>query len=188
MTDNEWLMLMKKSPQKAHFALINEYGNLVYAIVLNKLKGNASREEIEDCVSDVFVEIFRSTDKFIESRGSLKGFLSTIAKNIAVNTYKRIIYQHRITSPIEDKEIDLPFSDESNPEEETNIKLLHERLWDIVYSLGEPDTSIIVYQYFYELKVNEIAKKLSMTSAAVQKRSIRARKHIKKILESEKYL
>ena len=65
--------------------------------------------------------------------------------------------------------------------------MFRERLWEIVESLGEPDTSIIIYQYFYDLTVREISEKVSMTPAAVQKRSIRARERIKKILKSENY-
>lgn len=186
MTDAEWLHLLEKSPQKAHLALINKYGNLVYAIVISKLRGCAVREDIEDCVSDVFVEVFKSTDKFCESKGSLKGFVSTIAKHVAINAFQRITYRRNNSVSIEEDAPELPYSDE-NPENSTQKKFLQKRLWEIVNSLGEPDASIIIYQYFYDLTVREIAEKISMTPAAVQKRSIRARERIKKVLESENY-
>ena len=48
--------------------------------------------------------------------------------------------------------------------------------------MGEPDSSIIVYQYYYDCSVREIAERLSMTADAVQKRSLRARKKIGKLL------
>ncbi len=186
MTDAEWLHLMKKSPQKAHLALIDKYGNLVYAIVISKLRGCAGREDIEDCVSDVFVEVFRSTDKFCESKGSLKSYISIIAKHIAINAFQRITYRQNISMSIEDEGVELLPSDDS-PENNTQNKLFRERLWEIVESLGEPDTSIIIYQYFYDLTVREISEKVSLTPAAVQKRSIRARERIKNILISENY-
>lgn len=186
MTDTEWLHLMEKSPQKAHLALIDKYGNLVYAIVISKLRGCAVREDIEDCVSDVFVEVFRNIDKFCESKGSLKSFISTIAKHIAINTFRRITYRKNNSVSIEEDNVELPPSDET-PEDQTNKKFFRNRLWEIVKSLGEPDASIIIYQYFYDLTVREISEKVSMTPAAVQKRSIRARERIKKVLVNENY-
>lgn len=184
MNDTEWFSLLKKSPQKAHAVLIDKYGNLVYAIVLDKLRNCAGREELEDCVSDVFVEVFRNTDKFDESKGSLKGFISIIAKRTAINAFQRLTYRRNITSSIEEEGTELPPCNDT-PETETHDKMFRSRLWEIVESLGEPDSSILVYQYFYEMKVSDIAEKLSMSAAAIQKRSIRARERIKKILEKE---
>jgi len=52
--------------------------------------------------------------------------------------------------------------------------------------LGEPDSEILILQYFYSRPVKEIAAKLSMTTAAVNKRSIRARKKLREIFEAGK--
>lgn len=186
MTDTEWLALLKRSPRKAHSVLIEQYGNLVYAIVINKLRSCAEREEIEDCVSDVFVKVFESAAKFDPEYGTLKSFISTIAKNTAIDGFRRLTCRRNVTSSIEDDGIILPPADDS-PEEETQQKLFRRRLWEIVRSLGEPDTSIIVFQYFYDLTIREIAKKLSMSADAVQKRSLRARKRIGQILLDENY-
>jgi len=97
MNDKEWFVLLKKSPHDALSTLIEQYGNLVYTIVYSKLNSCADRYEIEDCVSDVFVEIFQNTDKFTETKGSLKGFVSIIAKRTAINSYKRIMSKYITT-------------------------------------------------------------------------------------------
>ncbi|MDE6679287.1 MAG: sigma-70 family RNA polymerase sigma factor, partial [Ruminococcus sp.] len=84
---------------------------------------------------------------------------------------------------IDDEDLILPPS-ESDTEDEAENRIFRKNLWDIVRSLGEPDSSIIIYQYFYNRKITEIAKILGMTSGAVQKRSLRARKKIGTILEN----
>ena len=89
-------------------------------------------------------------------------------------------------SDIDDENIIIPPAS-YDIEEETEKRILNSNLWNTVKSLGEPDSSIIVYQYFYNYKVNEIAKILKMTSNAVQKRSIRARKKIGTILKDGDY-
>lgn len=187
MKDKEWLVLLKKSPQNALSALIDQYGNYVYTIVYSKLKGCADRGEIEECVSDVFVEIIQNTDKYTESKGSLKVFLSVIAKRTAINAFKRISYRQNTTEFINDEDFEISASNKT-PYEETENKIFREKLWDTVKSLGEPDSTIIICQYFYDMTVSQIANKLEMSSAAVHKRSQRARERIRKILENEKYL
>ena len=184
MTDVKWLELLEKSPKKAHTMLIEEYGGYVYAVVIDKLRSLCSSEEIEDCVSDVFVELFTNIHNFDSSKGSLKGYISVISKRAAINAYRKLSYRQHITMQADDEETEIPVSAD-NPEEDVQKKLFRQRLWEIVEGLGEPDSSIIVYQYFYDFKVSDIAEKLRMTAAAVQKRSLRARQKIKKILEKE---
>lgn len=184
MTDIQWLEILKISPKKAHTMLIEEYGGYVYAVVIDKLRSLCSSEEIEDCVSDVFVELFTNIHNFDSSKGSLKGYISVISKRAAINAYRKLSYRQHITMSADDEETEIPVSAD-NPEEDVQKKLFRQRLWEIVEGLGEPDSSIIVYQYFYDFKVSDIAEKLRMTAAAVQKRSLRARQKIKKILEKE---
>ena len=184
MTDTEWYSLMQSAPREARRALIDQYANLVYAIVLNKLKGSASREDIEDCVSDVFVAVFENAEKYRPEGGSLKGYISTIAKRTAVDAWRRLTCRQNATAYIDEAELILPPAPD-DPEEEATEKMQKNRLWEIVQSLGDPDTAIIIRQFFYEQTAREIGKALSMTAAAVQKRSVRARKRIKELLEAE---
>ena len=186
MTDKDWAEMMNKSPQTACKKLIDEYGDLVYAIVINKLKGTADSETIDDCVSDIFVEILRNTDKFLLSRGTLKGFISTIAKNTAIDTFRSLSYRRSVTVSADSEDVVLPPASDRT-DDEIEDRLFRRHLWDIVKSLGEPDTTIITYQFFYDMTVQNIADKLKMSYAAVQKRSFRARERIKKILLSENY-
>ena len=187
MTDYEWRQLITDCRQRGYRVLIDQYSNLVYAIVLNKLKSVASQEDIDDCVSNIFVEVFNNAETYSPSNGTLKGYLSTIAKRTAIDAYRRLTYQKNITSSIDEEEIILQ-SDQKNPEEETEQRLSNQQLWQLIKELGEPDTSIIIRQYFYEQSTREIAKALSMTAAAVQKRSIRARKRLKITLECKEYM
>ena len=48
--------------------------------------------------------------------------------------------------------------------------------------LTEPDSTIIIQQYYYNRTASEIAKAISMTASAVQKRSVRARSKLKELL------
>ena len=47
MTGNEYCALYKKSRDRAYDALFENYCDYVYAIVYNKLRSTASREDME---------------------------------------------------------------------------------------------------------------------------------------------
>ena len=184
MTDSEWVFLMKKSPEKGYRALIEQYGNLVYAIVLNKIKNVASREDIEDCVSDIFVEMFQNAFNYSQDNGTVKGYLSIIAKRRAIDAYRKLNGYNSKISSIDDDSTELPPSDD-NPAREAETNITKRSLWNNIQKLGEPDTSIITLQYFYDKSTAEIGLLLKMTASAVQKRSIRAREKLKKMLSIE---
>nr|WP_303838497.1 sigma factor-like helix-turn-helix DNA-binding protein [Ruminococcus flavefaciens] len=48
--------------------------------------------------------------------------------------------------------------------------------------LGDPDSTIIIQQYYYNRTAKEIAKSISMSAAAVQKRSSRAKQKLRILL------
>ena len=59
MTEIDLRLLMAKSIQKCHRAIFDNYCNYVYAIVINILRSCGSKEDIEDCVSEIFMKIYK---------------------------------------------------------------------------------------------------------------------------------
>lgn len=186
MNDAEWQQLLESSPRDAYEYLVEQYGGLIYAIVINKLGRFGTREDVEDCVSDIMVEFLKNAGSFSAGTGSLKAYISTIAKFMAIDAFRRISGQNNHYSGIDDEEANL-LPSENDTENEAEKRIFRQQLWNIVQSLGEPDSSIIIYQYFYNRKISEIARILGMTSGAVQKRSLRARKKIGAMLENGDY-
>ncbi len=184
MNEEKIVDMLEKNPKKAHSLLIETYGRYVYAVVADKLRDLCSNEDIEDCVSDVFVELFTEIHGYDSRKGTLKAYISVIAKRIAINTYNSTAYRMNNTiSTDSDEGVILKTTE--NPCDDLDKKAFRQRLWEIVDSLGEPDSRIIVWQYFYGLKLSDIAEKMVMSVGAVQKRSVRARKRIRQILEKE---
>ena len=58
MTDNELQHLLKAEPERGQREFYDKYFNYVYTIVFAKLKGAASVNDVDECVSDVFVQCF----------------------------------------------------------------------------------------------------------------------------------
>ena len=182
MTGNEYNALCRKSPDKAYKVLFDEYCNYVYAIVYNKLHSCASREDIEECVSDIFADIYFKYDTQSEYQGDLKGYIGTVAKRRAINKFHNLSSRTDDTLSLED-EILSNLKIETDIESETEHTELCNLIIDKIIELGEPDSTIIIQKYYYNRSSSEIAKVLIMKASAVRMRCKRAMKKLKKTLE-----
>lgn len=184
MTDNEYHKIYDKDPSAAQTALFDEYLNYVYAIVYNKLRSCGSREDMEECVGDVFSAVFISYDRNGKFDGDLKGFIGTIASRTAIQMYRKLV-RHSDTVYLEDELNET--ADTERVEERTERNAMQRTLLRLIKSLGEPDSDIILQKYYYNMNSNEIADKHSMSPASVRMRCSRALKKLKDLLSTEGY-
>ncbi|EWM54154.1 RNA polymerase sigma factor [Ruminococcus flavefaciens] len=181
MTDQEFKKHMEQSPEECMRAIFNEYCNYVYVIAATKLKNCSTAEDIEECVSDTFTEVFKKINNLGDRDGDLKGFIGVIAKRKAIDMYRKLNVKAEKTISADDEVIREISSGESIIES-SELSERNYILFNKIKELGEPDTSIIIKQYYYNMTVAEIGRAISMTADAVQKRSIRARQKLKKML------
>ena len=71
MTDKELLDLFDTNRQKATTVLIEQYSALVYTIIYSKLGKLCPKEDIEETVSDVFIQLCRYADRIDLTKGSI---------------------------------------------------------------------------------------------------------------------
>ena len=169
MTGSELYSLLESSPHKAVF---DEYCRYVYTIVFNQLRTYGSREDIEECVSDIFADIYLSFENKSEYHGDLKGYIGSIAKRRAIDAYRSISVKYGRTVPIDSApdSIDNGF----DLEEKAEKNELRQLLINAVNELGKPDSDIIIQKFYYNMSSREIANNLSMKASAVRMRCGRA--------------
>ena len=109
MTDKEYHILFNKSPREAQDTLFEEYFSYVYTIIFNKLRSCAAKEDIEECVSDVFADVFEYFDNNSERESSIKGFISTVAIRKAINMFHSLSRKNGRTVSLEESGADSTF-------------------------------------------------------------------------------
>lgn len=180
MTERELRTLISRSPSEGHRALFDQYSSYVYAIVWDKLRNAGSREDADECVSDVFAEVFRHLDTVYE--GSLKGYIGTVAKRKAINAFRRLSTDSGKTVSLEEG---LDISSDMDVAEDYERSVASRLLLDKVLSLGEPDATIILQKYYYDRNSAEIARIVHLTPVAVRMRLSRALKRLRKLLPDD---
>ncbi len=158
--------LLRRDPERALNKMLNAYSGLVYHAAAAVL-GRSSHEEIEECVSDAFLVIYKSRERLDFSQGSVKAYLCATARNLAIN---------RLNRNAGAKEVPLnELSRAADETEEVAIRRLEaEELIGAVLTLGEPDSKIILYRYYFSLPSKEIAKLLGIKPNTVDQRLRRA--------------
>ena len=181
MTHEEFRNKLKISPQKAHKELFETYCSYVYTIVFNRLRSSASREDIEECVCDVFADVYCCYDEEKDVSGDISGFIGTIARRKAGLFYRRSSSSAE-NVPIDD-ELAQQLGSEQNVETEADDKEQRRIILDSISQLGEPDSTIIIQKYYYGRSAREISDMVRLTPGNIRVRSGRAVRKLKEMLE-----
>ncbi|WP_286860447.1 sigma-70 family RNA polymerase sigma factor [Proteiniphilum sp. UBA5510] len=157
--------------------LIEKYHKLLWVIVENTLRGIGRAEDIEECVSDVFVRIWGKPESFDPERGTMKTYLSVMAKSIALNRYKSLTkrYESESNNSVENENtddlLDLICREERN-----------EELLDAIHSLKDPYPEIFIRRYIFGEKTSVVASRLGMDTKDIENRIYRGKNKLKSIL------
>ena len=181
MTHDEFRRLLGRSREEAHKALFEAYCNYVYTIVFNRLRSCASREDIEECVCDVFADVYCYYDSEKELSGDISGFIGTIARRKAAVIYKDKVSNENTVSI--DDELTQQLTSEQDVESETAANEQRRVILGKIAELGEPDSTIIIQKFYYGHSAREIAEMVRLTPENVRVRSGRAVKKLREMLE-----
>lgn len=173
MTSRELAEMMQRSADECHKILVREYGRYVYAIVYNKLRSCGTEEDIEECVSDVFADLFMKCEFDMSSENDVKYLIATIAKRRATDSFRKLCARANHITDSDESDMQELASDFSVDEHIDNSEL-RRVLLDKIEELGEPDSTIIIQKFYYNRNSSEIAKSVSMTANAVRVRCARA--------------
>ncbi len=132
------------------------YGGLVYYIASSKLAGLCAREDIEECVIDVFHAVYRQRTSIDLEKGSVKAFIAVIAKRKAISICRGIINKGQTLSL---DEVSCSTLLDSNDTEQLILdKEYQSEMIRVIRSLGEPDSEIFIRKYYFGQSTKSIAQ------------------------------
>ncbi|WP_338591312.1 sigma-70 family RNA polymerase sigma factor [Paenibacillus sp. Y5S-9] len=171
--DDTLRKLMKKDTDVLE-SLILELSSPVYSLIFRILGGQANKEDIEECVSDVFVDVWNKIESFDSSKGSLKTWIFILAK------YKALDYKRKLKQKYNIQELKDYIPSQTNTLDEVLRKSQIESVLEILNSVSSVDKNIFLMKYFYYESMDSIAGKLNLTTKAVENRLRRVRELMKK--------
>ncbi len=181
MTDREIHLMIVNSRKDGFKALFQQYQSYVYTIVWSRLRTVGTAEDAEECIRDIFAQIFLHYDDIEE--GSLQAYIGTVARNKAVDYFRKLRNESCFYSENEEELSKL--DSDVNVENDIEQLEINKILYDKINLLGKPDSTIIIMKYFYGRKSKDIAKQVNMSPVTVRVRLNRALKKLRRLLTDE---
>ena len=178
--EKEMLSLFLKNPEKGLDRIMKQYIPFVYAIAYGKLSSICNKDDIEECVSDVFYEVYRTRHTIDLEKGSLKSYIAVLSKRKAIDVFRK---QHNDTANVSLDEFEHDWIASDTDIENDVIKgEASDRLIDEIKALGEPDSQILIRKFYFGQSAKSISKALGMRENTVNKRVSRALGKLKQSL------
>ena len=176
MQDNELIQRICEGGQDAFSYMIDTYSKLLWLVVGGILGSVGTPQDIEECISDVYVQVWQNPDAFNGQRGSFKTYLTVIARSKALDTYRKlsknkIIEINEAINASDDDLLDYIIDKE-----------MCQDLYTAIESLPEPNKEIMIRRYFFEEKPSKIAENTSLPVKEVENRLYQGKLKLRKIL------
>ncbi len=120
----------------------------------------------EDLTAETFLKVVRAADRFDPARGTAKGWILTVARNVLVDWRRRARLRRYLTlGTLHDLAYDAPSPEERLLREEEVGHLL-----DAVATLADADRELIGLRYGSGLDTAEVARILGISEGSVRTR------------------
>lgn len=159
--------------------MIGKYTKTLYCLACNILSASHSKEDIEECVADVFFDAWIKIAEFDEEIGSFRTWLLILTK------YKALSYKRKKRSNSLVDIANVQIEDDVNLENQVMLRQDQQQVMDIINTFAEPDREIFIRRFIKGEKINDLARSLHLSRAAVDNRLLRGRKVIKEGLKYE---
>lgn len=169
-------LLLNKNEQGLEYLLLH-YGPLMRYVIAPILP---DAQDQEDCFSEISIRIWDKIEQFSPEKGSLKVWLTALARNAALN-YKRSALKHGHSEELSES---TP-SPEPTPEDAVLLRERQEALKDALLRLPPNDRLLFYRKYYYLQSTAQIASELGLTERAVEGRLYRLKKQLRKTLGGE---
>ena len=162
---------IKKQDEQAFEQIYNEYHKLVFFVIYEIVK---NKEIALDLVQDTFLTVYNKIDQY--DGGNFKYWIITIAKNLALNYYNRVIKK-------EDHVIHNDEMVESYVEETSSGLGKYDEILDKHFTKEEKE--IIVYHVVFGYSYKEIAEILNEDPKKIGKKCRRLLNILKNIVRED---
>ena len=167
-------------------ALYDRYASTVLGIALRVL---GEQSAAEDVLQEAFWRVWRSVSTFEPARGTFTSWLFRIARNLAIDAYRRrnirpqAIIGAEVANPILDQTPD-PTADVV---EQTQTILKNRQVRQALASLSQVQRQVIELAYFYGMTRQEIAEATGEALGTIHTRARLGLQKLREELEREEF-
>lgn len=168
--EQQWMEEIQAGNKKSLGKLYGRYNQILFGMIYNVLR---NREETEDLLQEVFVQIWEKASQFDRDRGTVYSFIVTLSRNKAIDRTRSKAFKNskKDDHVINDDDFHLDLEHDS-PNPEQNL-VLDERARSVKKALEQLDKKerqVLYISYYQGLSQSEIAKKINIPLGTVKYR------------------
>ena len=166
--------------------LYDRYASIVLGISL-KILGD--RAAAEDVLQETFWRVWRNAASYHSQRGSLRVWLFRIARNLAIDAYRRRKIRPRPITDVYDGDMMLDQIPDPSMDiaQQSQLFLVHKQVARALVSLPEVQRQVIVMAFFYGMTRQEIAESTGEALGTIHTRARLALQKLREQLPREEF-
>ncbi len=185
MQERELINNLKNKRPESLEVCMDLYGPTVAYIVKKILEGTGRLQDVEECVSDIFVEVWDRIEGYHTEKGNLKTWIMMIGKYKALDYRRRLLKKQ--SEVLNDNQV-VYLKAKDNTESKVLSKEKYDQMIQALKEYNAQDRELFIQRYFYYYSIETLAKEYDLSRQAVENRLYRARKYLREMLEDEAYL
>ena len=142
------LQRIRQGDQAAMAEVFDRYGRAVYSVALRILKDTGYAEDV---MQEIFFQIWRNSDSFVQGRGSLGAWLVVVARNRSIDLLRR----RKPTDSVDD----VVLASKYNLASEAERSALVEKVQNVLKGLPAEQQRSMELAFFEGLSHSEIAER-----------------------------
>ena len=176
--DPDWMLIraMADGDVRALDELYSRYAGQILAFLRTKVSDQRLAEEL---LQDVMLAAWENASGF-EARSKVKTWLLVIARNRAINTYRK-----KRLPIININDVFSLQTDDTGPVDAAVKKDRESKVREAVHKLPEIQRDVLVLVFYHQLSGPEVAEVLDISEGTVKSRLHRAKEMLRRILSQE---
>ena len=172
LDDSALLARVGENDEQAMAEVFRRYGTAVYSVGLRVLHDTG---QAEDVMQEIFLQLWRKPEAFVQGRGSLGAWLVVVARNRAIDALRK-------RKPVDSVD-DVVLASPGNLASEAERNSMMEKVRDVLRTLPAEQRKSLELAYFEGLSHSEIAAKTGDPLGTVKTRIRLGLMSLRKALE-----
>ena len=172
-SDMSLLSRVMAKDQQAMTILFDRYAGMAYSVALRVLKDTG---QAQDVMQEVFFQIWREPDSYVQGRGSLGAWLAVVTRNRAVDVLRR----RKPSDPVDS----VVLASDVNLASEVERNRMMDKVRNILKSLPAEQQMSLEMAYFQGLSHSEIAAQTGDPLGTVKTRIRSALMSLRKAMQA----
>jgi len=166
--------------------LYDRYASTVLGISLKIMGDQAAAEDV---LQETFWRVWRSAASYQSQRGTFRGWLFRIARNLAIDAYRRRNIRPRPITDVDDSDSRIDQTPDPNMDvaEQSQVLLNHKEVLNALATLPRVQRQVIEMAYFHGMTRQEIAEATGEALGTIHTRARLALQKLREELQREEF-